>query len=68
LIDAGARTIAPAERRPFYLAAQEILARDLPYVSLFTGVNVAVMPRQLEGYETYPSGELTSLARSRWAR
>ncbi len=67
LIDAGARAIAPAERRPFYLEAQEILARDLPYLSLFTGVNVAVMPSQLEGYENYMSGELTGLARMRWA-
>jgi peptide/nickel transport system substrate-binding protein len=67
LIEAGARAIAPTERLPSYLAAQEILARDLPYVSLFTGVNVAVMSRGLEGYENYVSGELTSLARMRWA-
>ncbi len=67
LIEAGARTIDPAERLPFYLAAQEILARDLPYVSLFTGVNVAVMLRELEGYENYSSAEFYGLARMRWA-
>lgn len=66
LIEAGARFADPAERRPYYLAAQEILARDLPYVSLFTKVNVAVMPADLEGYQSYPSGELLSLARMRW--
>ncbi len=66
LIEAGARFPDPARRRPFYLAAQQILARDLPYISLFTKVNVAVMPAALEGYESYPSGELLALARMAW--
>jgi peptide/nickel transport system substrate-binding protein len=66
LIEAGARFPDPGRRRPFYVAAQEILARDLPYISLFTKVNVAVMPAGLEGYESYPSGELLALAGMRW--
>ena len=33
---------------------------------LFTKVNVAVMPAALEGYESYPSGELLALARMAW--
>ncbi len=68
LIEAGARALTPEERLPHYLAAQEILARDLPYISLFTSFNVAVMPRALEGYENYLSAELYSLERVRWAR
>jgi peptide/nickel transport system substrate-binding protein len=66
LIDAGARFVEPARRRPFYLAAQAIVARDLPYISLFTKVNVAVMPRELGGYQSFPSGELLALARMAW--
>ncbi len=67
LVDLGARFLEPAERRPYYLEAQEILARDLPYISLFNRLNYAVLPRRLEGYSNYPSGELYSLKRVRWA-
>lgn len=67
-IEAGARATLPEERRPHYLRAQEILARDLPYISLFTKVNVAVLAAPLEGYRNYPGGELYSLARMRWRR
>jgi peptide/nickel transport system substrate-binding protein len=67
LIEAGARAVVAEERRPHYLRAQEILAAELPYISLFTKVNVAVMPRRLEGYRNYLSGELYSLKTIRWA-
>lgn len=66
LIEQGARLSSPEERRPIYIEAQEILARDLPYISLYTKVNVAVMPAALEGYKNYPSGELYSLKQVRW--
>ena len=66
LVEIGARGSTPEQRRPAYLRAQEILARDLPYVSLFTKRTVAVLPRILEGYESYPSGELHALAGMRW--
>lgn len=67
LIDEGARRTDPQARRPFYLEAQEIFRRDLPYISLFTKFNFAVMPKQLEGYENYPSGEFYSLEEVFWA-
>jgi peptide/nickel transport system substrate-binding protein len=66
LLDLGASFALPEERRPYYLEAQEIVARDLPYVSLFTRVNVAVMPRELAGFVHYPSGELLGLRQLRW--
>lgn len=66
LIDEGARHALPEERRPFYLRAQEILAEELPYITLYIKANVAVMPADLEGYENYPSGQLFSLARAWW--
>jgi peptide/nickel transport system substrate-binding protein len=68
LVDAGARVTELEARRPFYLAAQEIFRRDLPYVSLFTKFNFAVMPTQLKGYQNYPSGEFYSLRRVHWER
>ncbi|MFN7943241.1 MAG: ABC transporter substrate-binding protein [Thermoanaerobaculia bacterium] len=67
LVEAGRRLADPVARRPFYLRAQAILARDLPYLSLFTKVNHAVLPRGLAGYEHYPSGELYSLRKMWWA-
>jgi peptide/nickel transport system substrate-binding protein len=66
LLDLGAGLADPTARRPVYLKVQEIVARDLPYISLFTRVNVAVMPRQLEGYRSYPSGELLGLRNVCW--
>ena len=66
LLDLGGRLVDPALRRPVYLEVQEIVARDLPYVSLFTRTNVAVMPAALDGYRSYPSGELLSLPEVAW--
>ncbi len=66
LLDAGGRLADPTERLPYYLQVQRIVARDLPYVSLFTKTNVAVLPAGLDGYRHYPSGELYSLARMSW--
>ncbi len=68
LIDQGAALAELDQRRPFYIEAQEILARDLPYISLFIKANFAVMPIQLEGYENYPSGEFYGLRRIRWVK
>lgn len=68
MVDEGARRTNPEERRPFYLRAQEIMANDLPYISLFNRVNFAVMPAQLEGYRNYPSSELYSLKNVKWRR
>ncbi|MCH9651854.1 MAG: ABC transporter substrate-binding protein [Deltaproteobacteria bacterium] len=68
LIDQGARFSTPEDRYPYYRRAQEIFAEDLPYLSLFTRINYAVMPQPLEGYVSYPSGELYSLAQVRWVR
>jgi peptide/nickel transport system substrate-binding protein len=67
LLEAGGRHADPGARRPYYLEVQRILARDLPYISLFTKTNVAVMPASLAGYRHYPSGELLSLPEIYWA-
>lgn len=66
-LELGGRLVEPAERRPVYLEIQETIARDLPYVSLFTRANVAVMPAALEGYRNFPSGELLALPGVGWS-
>jgi peptide/nickel transport system substrate-binding protein len=65
-IERGAAAVGTEARLPHYLAAQEIFAAELPFISLFSKMNVGVMPRQLEGYENYLSGEHYSLARAYW--
>ena len=67
LVEQGARLPDRAARRPLYVEAQQIVAHDLPYLSLFTKVNVAVHPAGLVGYRHYPSGELHSLRTMYWA-
>jgi len=61
-VDAGAERTLNEDRLPFYLRAQEIVAEELPYISLFNATNVAVASNRLVGYENYPSGELYSLS------
>lgn len=65
-IEFGAASFTIDDRREHYLKAQEIFARELPFISLFSKMNVGIMPRQLDGYENYLSGELYSLARAHW--
>ena len=66
LVDAGAREADQDARRAHYLRAQEIVAEDLPYISLFIKANVAVLPIRLVGYRNFPSGEFHSLRDVHW--
>jgi peptide/nickel transport system substrate-binding protein len=68
LVDQAAALTEPAERKPLYLRIQEIFYEDLPYISLYTRVNVAVMPELLKGYVNYPNGELYGLKDVYWDR
>ena len=68
LIEVGGRTFGPAARRPMYLRIQELIHRDLPYISLLTRNTVGVMVEGLEGYESYPSGEIYPIRWMRWRR
>ncbi len=66
LIDLAAGLTDREARRPLYLEAQEIVARDLPYVSLFLRQTVAVAAAPLTGYRNYLGGELTSVRDVSW--
>lgn len=68
LIEEGGRRFDVPARLPYYLRLQELLQRDLPYVSLLTRDTVAVMLDGLEGYANYPGGELYAVRRAYWRR
>lgn len=61
LLDAGL-TAEGETRRMFYSDAQKIMARDLPYVSLWRPMNVAVVDRRVKGFSLTPDEGIKSLA------
>ena len=44
-----------------YDEIQRILDEDLPYISLYHRDNVAIMRKNIEGFQMYPSGFLLSV-------
>jgi len=61
LLEKGKRTTERDERIEIYGEIQEILARDLPYVSLWHEDNIAVMRKGVDGYRMTPNGRLEYL-------
>lgn len=53
------------KRRAIYARVQRIVARDLPYVSLWHPESVLVRDRRLTGFVLSPVGDYTSLAHAR---
>lgn len=67
LIDAAAQAPDDAARKAFYVDAQRVIARDAPYVPLWTKTNVVVYRKGLTGVSLNPIGEfifLKDVARS----
>jgi peptide/nickel transport system substrate-binding protein len=56
LITEGRGTFDRAKRKQIYGEIQRIVQEDLPYVSLYHQINVAVMDKDLQGYTMYPAG------------
>jgi peptide/nickel transport system substrate-binding protein len=56
LIDAGRRETDRAKRKNIYWELQEILAEDLPYISLWYSDNVLVHTKRVRGIELTPAG------------
>ena len=56
LIMQGRATFDRAKRKQIYGEVQRIVQEDLPYVSLYHQINVAVMDDDLQGYVMYPAG------------
>jgi peptide/nickel transport system substrate-binding protein len=61
LIERGRVLQDREERKEVYGQVQKILARDLPYVSLWNEVNVVVMDQRVRGFVLYPDGDFLSL-------
>ena len=56
LITEGRGTFDRAKRKQIYGEIQKIVQEDLPYVSLYHQINVAVMDNDLTNYTMYPAG------------
>jgi peptide/nickel transport system substrate-binding protein len=65
LLDAGRTTATEAERIPIYRELQRILADELPMMPLWYEQNVAVMGRNVVGYEPLADGDWTSVTAAR---
>lgn len=61
LLDEGRATLNFERRRDLYRRVQRIVARDLPYLSLWHYTNVVVMSRGLSGFTPHPDGSWYSL-------
>ncbi|RVU47901.1 ABC transporter substrate-binding protein [Lujinxingia sediminis] len=61
LLEAGDRETDPDKRRAIYSEVQQILARELPYVSLWHEDNIAVLRKGTERYYTTPNARFDAL-------
>jgi peptide/nickel transport system substrate-binding protein len=57
LIDLARRETDLEKRKSAYYRIQQIVADELPYVSLFYVDNVAVYNKRIDGMTLYPAGE-----------
>jgi peptide/nickel transport system substrate-binding protein len=57
----GRSTFDRTKRRGDYVELQKIVADELPYISLYHQINVAVMRSNVDGYVQYPAGFLLSV-------
>ena len=56
LITQGRATFDRTKRKEIYAQIQRIVQEDLPYISLYHQINVAVMEKDMQGYTMYPAG------------
>jgi len=65
LVDAATVSLDEGERKRLYGQAQALVARDAPYISLWTKTNVAVAQPELEGIELSAIADFGFLRRVR---
>ena len=68
LIDAARRETDRGRRKRLYAQLQEILANDLPYISLWYLDNVVVRTPRVRDLEVAPSGNYDFLVHADWSR
>lgn len=61
LLESGRREIKMERRKKVYHQAQKILAREVPYVSLWHNDDVVVLRKEIKGFTIFPGGDLHSL-------
>lgn len=61
LLDKGKRETDRQRRAEIYGEVQQILAEELPYISLWHEDNVAVLRDGTQGYQTTPNARFDSL-------
>lgn len=61
LLEAGEREGDPQKRRQIYSKVQKILARELPYISLWHEDNIAITAKDVSGYYTTPNARFKGL-------
>jgi peptide/nickel transport system substrate-binding protein len=66
LILEGRATFDRARRKQIYSEIQRIVQEDLPYISLYHQINVAVMDKGLQGYTMYPAGFWLGIPQMSW--
>lgn len=68
LIDQAGRALDELTRRNLYRRVQQLVAADVPYVSLWAKTNVAVGQKGLEGVTLSPTADFSFLRQAHWAR
>jgi peptide/nickel transport system substrate-binding protein len=68
LTEQGRATFDRTKRKKIYADIQRIVQEDLPYISLYHQINVAVMNADLDGYVMYPAGFWLSVPHMWWKR
>jgi peptide/nickel transport system substrate-binding protein len=68
LIDQASRALDESTRRDLYRRVQQLVAADVPYVSLWAKTNVAVAQKNLEGVTLSPTADFSFLRQAHWAR
>ncbi|WP_373414719.1 peptide ABC transporter substrate-binding protein [Ensifer aridi] len=66
LLEKGARTFDPEERRAIYNRVQEIVRQDLPFLPLFAYTNVLGRKEGLEGFEANANTRTASWHAAGW--
>ncbi len=61
LIDRGRKEIDIEARKKIYSLIQKKLTEEIPYISLWFATNVAVMKKEVYGFQLYPDESLYSL-------
>jgi peptide/nickel transport system substrate-binding protein len=61
LLEEGRKTLTQEKRKEIYSKVQKTISDELPYISLWHSVNVAVMNKNIEGFILYPDEDMASL-------